>query len=168
MSASSLLTGTGRRSRHLRHRPGLRGPCRRLAHQAVDPGLPHVQALHRVQAGTPQRLTPVIPDGPLPVDVAPGSECRWRCLQGPNCWPSGGSDPRWPPARRGYGTVGKPLENRWKTAGKLLAKPLGEPLENRWKTAGKLPGNWQNPGDRQNCRENAGKAPFLGDFCQSQ
>ena len=149
MSASSLLAGTGRRSRRLRHRqqgqaprrpvrslvlgllpaamalvdplgprhrPGMRGPCRRLAHRAVDPGLPHVQALHRVQAGTPQRVTPVIPDGPLPMDVAPGSGCRWRCLQGPSCWPSGGSDPRWPPARRGYGGTrrsGSPPAGLW-------------------------------------------------------
>ena len=28
-------------------------PLSQLAHRAVDPGLPHVQALHRVQAGTP-------------------------------------------------------------------------------------------------------------------
>ena len=91
-------------------------PLSQLAHRAVDPGLPHVQALHRVQAGTPQRLTPFIPDGPPPVDVAPGSGCRWRCLEGPSCWPSGGSDPRWPPARRGYGGArrsGSPPAGVW-------------------------------------------------------
>ena len=35
-----------------RHRPGMRGPCRRLAHWAVDPGLPHVQAFTGSAAGT--------------------------------------------------------------------------------------------------------------------
>ena len=51
----------------------------------------------------------------------------------------------WLNSRSRRKTAGKPLENRWKTAGRPLAKLSGKP-------PGKLPA----------------KAPFLGDFCQSQ
>ena len=80
---------------------------------------------------------------------------------------------------QGKRVAGEPLENRrqnrWKTAGRPLAKlpedrreagverlenSAVKPLESRWKTA-------VEPAEKT-ARKPPGKAPFLGDFCQSQ
>ena len=69
-------------------------------------------------------------------------------------------------------TAGRPLaklpedhwqncrQNRRKTAGRPLAKLSAKPPENRRKTTGKTVG--------KTAGKPPGKAPFLGDFCQSQ
>ena len=40
-----------------------------VAHRAVDPGFPHVKALHRLEGRTTQRLHPAVAEYALPVDV---------------------------------------------------------------------------------------------------
>ena len=71
---------------------------------------------------------------------------------------------------KGYAGAGWGLIQGGRVAGEPPGKPSGKPSGNR-KTAGKLLA--KPPGDHwQNCRKTAGKppgkAPFLGNFCQSQ
>ena len=64
---------------------------------------------------------------------------------------------------QGKRVAGKPLSNRRRTCRENRRKTVGKPLENRWETAGKPLEN-----RRKNAGKMPGKAPFLGDFCQSQ
>ena len=94
-------------------RPGMRGPCRRLAHRAVDPASARTGA-----SPGPGRDSPAC----QPRHTGRSVPCGMSLLglgadgEGPSCWPSGGSDPRWPQARRGYGGArrsGSPPAGLW-------------------------------------------------------